>query len=721
MTSRSSLPTISSVGAATCSSASKARSGRPPRETIAPTTRGSAAAAINAAAAPVLAPKYPTRRARVSGSPRTYWVARLSRCASRSTSKRSSPVRRSRSSSAGVSRSNRSVASPDSASCRATSWLRGLCREEPLPCANRTIPRAPSGTVRSPASRTSLAGIVTGRVSRSDRSWGIAHLRPCSQSVRVRLGRLAGVPQRHALERLDGAGHVQVHHRVELPGEQRPEVVAPSFAGGQIQHADGALEARLPQPARRLPEVSQVELEARDSQPVEERLVASGKRAPHAFPLRRPAPLGGRGDLAGVGRESDQEGVAPVPFPHELSHVQLASLAHVGGTRVAEVRVVLPNHDLAASDASIEVAQQLLEGPGHVPVAPVPGLDVPPVHRPVVFLGILHHARVLDRLEPLLPRISVARRVARRTLLQQLDELLHHRVLARSDGSQRRAPRVLLDGASEVVEAAVALSGEAGGLRIDLPQIPQDFVDRRVQAVQIEAVEADLRRARREGVIVRPQPAHEVEHVRVAPHPDREPLETGKGGVGVPVLAQSPDEAVDPVRVGPVRLDRDSVKAFFDDQALGEPRPLGVEIVRAVRGLAQQDQPGVADCLDERIVRVTIRERPGAFAQALDERHVRGAAHGDASAPSFSPRPRMRFTSSSVVGEKSSYQSPTAWKGSGVAAQTIRSTSRARASQVSGEAMGTATMIWRGPWRRSASTAARIVEPVARPSSTKIG
>jgi len=33
------------------------------------------------------------------------------------------------------------------------------------------------------------------------------------------------------------------------------------------------------------------------------------------------------------------------------------------------------------------VAQQLLDGLGHVPVAQVPGLDAPSVHRPVVLLA----------------------------------------------------------------------------------------------------------------------------------------------------------------------------------------------------------------------------------------------------------------------------------------------------------------------------------------------
>jgi hypothetical protein len=58
----SSPPTISSVGAFTRESDAPARSGRPPRETTACILSGRFAAAISAAAAPVLAPKYATRK-----------------------------------------------------------------------------------------------------------------------------------------------------------------------------------------------------------------------------------------------------------------------------------------------------------------------------------------------------------------------------------------------------------------------------------------------------------------------------------------------------------------------------------------------------------------------------------------------------------------------------------------------------------------------------------
>ena len=58
---------MSRQGAVTRGSASSARSGRPPRETMAPTDSGACAAATSAAPAPVLAPKYPSRRPAVSG------------------------------------------------------------------------------------------------------------------------------------------------------------------------------------------------------------------------------------------------------------------------------------------------------------------------------------------------------------------------------------------------------------------------------------------------------------------------------------------------------------------------------------------------------------------------------------------------------------------------------------------------------------------------------
>src|SRR5207248_213541 len=94
-------------------------------------------------------------------------------------------------------------------------------------------------------------------------------------------------------------------------------------------------------------------------------------------------------------------------------------------------------------------------------------------------------------------------------------------------------------------------------------------------------------------------------------------------------------------------------------------------------------------------------------------------AHGDAFLV-LAARSRIARTSSSVVCVKSSYQRPTAWSGSGVRAQITSSTTSRIASQRSNDATGTATTIRAGLCWRSAATAASIVEPVARPSSTRM-
>ncbi len=77
-------------------------------------------------------------------------------------------------------------------------------------------------------------------------------------------------------------------------------------------------------------------------------------------------------------------------------------------------------------------------------------------------------------------------------------------------------------------------------------------------------------------------------------------------------------------------------------------------------------------------------------------------------------------TSSSVALEKSGYHWPTAEKGSGVRAHTVSSVMAASASQVLEAPTGTATITRAGWWAGTAWTAARIDDPVARPSSIRI-
>ena len=149
-------PTSSGVGAGTSESLPGARPGRPPRETTASMCAPGSAAAQRAAAAPVLAPKYPIATW-TPWSSRSHRVTAVSLVAS---VPMSNTLARS-SSSSEVSKSNSKVPKPASFSCSATWRLRGLCLLLPLPCTNTTMPVAPAGTVRCPASVTPAASTCT--------------------------------------------------------------------------------------------------------------------------------------------------------------------------------------------------------------------------------------------------------------------------------------------------------------------------------------------------------------------------------------------------------------------------------------------------------------------------------------------------------------------------------------------------------------------------------
>ena len=140
----------------------------------------------------------------------------------------------------------------------------------------------------------------------------------------------------------------------------------------------------------------------------------------------------------------------------------------------------------------------------------------------------------------------------------------------------------------EVIEACIASARALRGLRIDLVQIRDDRPDRRAEAVEIEPVETDL--ALRMLVVPFTEPAHERQHLGVAPHPRREPLEAGQRGVGVAVVAFAAHEAVDAIRIGPVRFDRDRGQAVMLNEVFRDARAKVIEVLRAVRRFTDRDR-----------------------------------------------------------------------------------------------------------------------------------
>src|SRR5262245_22675358 len=169
-------------------------------------------------------------------------------------------------------------------------------------------------------------------------SSGVGYVVAPSNCVREGLGHLALLPPGGAFERLDGAGLINVDHRIELVRETGAEVVALPLCARSVHDADRPLQTRDAQdlPGRRRglgdrdPERLLVEA-------VEEALVAVAQRGADPLALGGTAPVVGRRHGARERGEADEAAVAGMPFTHELADVELALGRHLGGASVAKV------------------------------------------------------------------------------------------------------------------------------------------------------------------------------------------------------------------------------------------------------------------------------------------------------------------------------------------------------------------------------------------------
>ena len=150
-------------------------------------------------------------------------------------------------------------------------------------------------------------------------------------------------------------------------------------------------------------------------------------------------------------------------------------------------------------------------------------------------------------------------------------------------------------------ETRIAIPRPFRCLGIDFVQIADHFLDRGVEAVEIESVEADLLIVTADAIVVLAQPADETEHVGVAPHPGRKALEVAESVDRFGVVADSANKSIDAVGVRPIRLHCDGVEPLLGDEPPRDLRARRVELVRSVRSFADQDEMSVADEVQQRI------------------------------------------------------------------------------------------------------------------------
>ena len=99
--------------------------------------------------------------------------------------------------------------------------------------------------------------------------------------------------------------------------------------------------------------------------------VTVGKRRSYALAQSRPAPIR-RGDHRSVmGRETDEHALGVVTFAHELSKRPFADCAHLRCSRIADVRIVLPDDDLGRA-VTRQMRVERLECLRHMAVTQIP-------------------------------------------------------------------------------------------------------------------------------------------------------------------------------------------------------------------------------------------------------------------------------------------------------------------------------------------------------------
>ncbi len=151
-----------------------------------------------------------------------------------------------------------------------------------------------------------------------------------------------------------------------------------------------------------------------------------------------------------------------------------------------------------------------------------------------------------------------------------------------------------------MLETAVTLTSPVSRSGVDLVEIVNDGTDRCVQAVEIQPIKACL--VVRMGVVVVPQPAHEVLDDGVAPHPVGKAAEIVERIERCSIVVCIAHVAIDAEGVWPVGFGSNRTEPAFLNEPTSDSGALTVELLRAMTRLADQDEAGVADLVQQAIV-----------------------------------------------------------------------------------------------------------------------
>ena len=117
-------------------------------------------------------------------------------------------------------------------------------------------------------------------------------------------------------------------------------------------------------------------------------------------------------------------------------------------------------------------------------------------------------------------------------------------------------------------------------------QVSEHRFDRSMQTVKIESIESAFAIFESLLVVVLAQPADEIEHVGVSPHPLRKTLKPAQRFHAVAVFARASDKPIDAIRIRPICFHGHGAKAALRDQDLRDLRANPIKLVGAVTRFA---------------------------------------------------------------------------------------------------------------------------------------
>src|SRR5271169_4156711 len=129
------------------------------------------------------------------------------------------------------------------------------------------------------------------------------------------------------VERRDGAGVIEPDVLVELPRQDRLEIVTGALGLRSVDHADRSLKLRLAQALRtgQLGAIAQAQHKARMPGSVAQSLIALRQRRLNLLDLHRPVPVGCRRNGSAIGPEADQVGAAAEFLATQVANIMLAA------------------------------------------------------------------------------------------------------------------------------------------------------------------------------------------------------------------------------------------------------------------------------------------------------------------------------------------------------------------------------------------------------------